>query len=61
MRMMNSMVLASACALLGCSQTPEIKTTRAVLERYQQALGGVDAIKRVQSETRRDEFEGGGV
>jgi hypothetical protein len=61
MRMMNSLALAIAGALLGGSQSPEFKTTQAVLERYQQALGGADAIEKVQSETRRGEFEGGGV
>jgi hypothetical protein len=61
MRTMNSLVLASAGALLVWSQSPELKTNRAVLERYQQALGGVDAIKKVQSETRSGEFEGGGI
>jgi hypothetical protein len=33
----------------------------AILERYQQALGGADTIKKVQSETRRGELEGGGI
>lgn len=61
MRIINSLVLAGAGAVLGWSQSPELKTTRAVLERYQQALGGVDAIKKVQSETRHGEFEGSGV
>jgi hypothetical protein len=61
MRMMNSLVLASGGALLGWSQSPELKTTQAILERYQNALGGVDAIRRVQSETRHGEFEGSGL
>jgi hypothetical protein len=59
--MMNALVLAGAGALLGWSQSPELKTTEAVLKRYQQALGGVDTIQKVQSETRRGEFEGGGI
>jgi len=61
MRAMTSFVLAGTGALLGWSQSPELKTTRAVLERYQQALGGVDAIQKVRSETRHGEFEGSGM
>jgi hypothetical protein len=34
-------------------QAVRLKTTDAVLEKYQQALGGVDAIKKVQSLTAR--------
>jgi len=50
-------ILASAAAL-GWPQTAPLKTVGAVLERYKQALGGVDAIRKVQSETRRGEATG---
>jgi hypothetical protein len=39
----------------------QFKTTDAVLERYQQALGGVDAIKKVQSLTARGDIESSGM
>jgi hypothetical protein len=58
---MNPLLLAGAAAVLGWSQGPELKTTQAVLERYQEALGGVDAIRKVQAETRHGEVEGSGV
>lgn len=37
------------------------KNAAAVLDRYKQVLGGVDAIRKVQSETVRGEIEGSGV
>jgi hypothetical protein len=51
-----------ACIIFGAiacasSQTPQLKTAAAVLDRYKQALGGPDAIAKVQSETRRGEIE----
>jgi len=55
------------CVLIGSGagvcwpQEAELKTTTAVLERYQRALGGADAIRKVQSETRRGEVEGSGI
>ena len=52
-------VLAGVAALW--AQTAELKTADAVLERYKSALGGVDAIKNVQSETVRGEIEGTGL
>ena len=39
---------------------PQLKTAEAVLEKYKQALGGVDAIKNVQSETVRGTIENSG-
>lgn len=42
-------------------QAVQLKTTDAVLEKYQQALGGVDAIKKVQSLTARGEVESTGM
>jgi len=41
--------------------TAHINTVEAVLGRYQQALGGVDAIKKVVSETRRGEIVATGL
>jgi len=61
MRIIFLYVLVCAGAMLGWSQNSELKTAQAVLERYQQALGGVDAIQKVQSETRRGEVEGSGI
>ncbi len=61
MRILNLCVLAGVGVALGWSQGPELKTTQAVLEKYQLALGGVEAIKKVQSETRHGEFAGSGV
>jgi len=49
------------CATLAFSQESELRTAAAVLERYQSALGGVDTIKRVQSETIRGEVEAAGM
>jgi hypothetical protein len=42
-------------------QAAQLKTADAVLERYKQALGGVDAIAKVQSETVRGEIERAGT
>jgi hypothetical protein len=44
-----------------CPQTGQLKTAGAVLDRYKHALGGVDAIQKVQSETVHGEIEGTGV
>ena len=49
-----------ACATVAFSQ-PKLRTADAVLERYQHALGGVEAIKSVQSETIRGEVEATGM
>jgi hypothetical protein len=42
-------------------QTEQLKTAGAVLDRYKQALGGIEAIAKVQSETVHGEMEGTGV
>jgi len=42
-------------------QAAPLKTADAVLDRYKQALGGVDAIAKVQSETVRGEIEKAGT
>jgi hypothetical protein len=57
MWVLKSLTLAGAVAALGWSQAAEFKTAAAVLEKYQQALGGVEAIRKVQSETRHGEVE----
>src|SRR5579863_9156491 len=44
-----------------CPLAAQLKTAEAVLERYQQALGGADAVRKVQSETRRGEIEATGL
>jgi len=43
------------------AQDAQLNTAAAVLDRYKQVLGGVDAIKKVQSETVRGEIEGSGM
>ncbi|HYL77024.1 MAG TPA: hypothetical protein VEU96_22605 [Bryobacteraceae bacterium] len=48
-----------AGSVLACAQTVQLHTASAVLKRYQQALGGADAIKNVKSETRHGEATGG--
>jgi hypothetical protein len=42
-------------------QAEQLKTVDAVLERYKAALGGVDVIQKVQSETVHGEIEGTGM
>jgi hypothetical protein len=42
---------------LAWTQPGQLKTPGAVLERYQRALGGVDVITGVKSETLRGEIE----
>jgi hypothetical protein len=43
------------------SKAEQFKTADAVLDRYKHALGGVDAIEKVQSLTVRGEIEGTGM
>jgi outer membrane lipoprotein-sorting protein len=54
-------VMGFAAGALALSQPASSTTVERVLERYQQALGGVDAIQRVQSETVHGEVEGNGL
>jgi len=61
MRILTLLIVASAVVVSGWSQSPELKTLDAVLERYQQALGGAEAIRKVQSETRHGEAQGSGI
>ncbi|HUA62694.1 MAG TPA: hypothetical protein VML19_28315 [Verrucomicrobiae bacterium] len=55
------MLLTSAFTAGIWAQPGELKTATAVLERYQQALGGAVSISRIQSETRHGEVEGSGI
>jgi len=50
-----------AGATLAWPQSGQIQSAAAVLEKYQNALGGVEAIKKVQSETVRGEVEATGM
>lgn len=50
-----------AGAVLGWAQTGQLKTVEAVLEKYKQALGGVEAIQKVQSETAHGDIEASGM
>ena len=61
MRVIKTLILACAGATLLWPQAAELKTTQTVLEKYQRALGGADAIRKVQSETRHGEVEGNGI
>jgi|ERR1700733_4861025 hypothetical protein len=56
MRLINLAIVVLA-AVPSFAQTDQLKTAAAVLDRYKHALGGVDAIKKVQSETVRGEIE----
>jgi hypothetical protein len=60
-RLIQLAILIFAGGALGWPQAGQLKTAGAILERYQEALGGVDAIKKVQSETRRGEVEATGM
>jgi hypothetical protein len=57
MRPAKTATLILVFGVLAWPQTPPLKTATAVLERYRQAIGGVDAIRKVQSETRHGEME----
>ena len=59
------MVLIAAVVLTSASavqtQSASLPTAQAVLERYQEALGGAASIRQVQSETSRGEIERTGM
>ncbi len=61
MRTAKSATLFLFFGVLAWPQTPPLKTAAEVLERYRQAIGGGDAIKKVQSETRHGEMEETGM
>jgi hypothetical protein len=58
MRWINFAIVIFAGVAALWSQAGRLKTADAVLDRYKHALGGVDAIRKVQSETVRGEIEG---
>jgi outer membrane lipoprotein-sorting protein len=60
MRLIKLAVLIFACVAPLWSQAGQLKTADAVLDRYKQALGGVDAIAKVQSKTVHGEIESTG-
>jgi hypothetical protein len=57
MRLIQFVLTVFACAAPVLAQEGQVKTADAVLENYKHALGGVDAIAKVQSETVRGEAE----
>ena len=61
MRMLQTAVVILAGAAPVWPQTAPLKSADAVLNRYKQALGGVAAIEKVQSETLRGEVEATGM
>jgi hypothetical protein len=61
MRTAKTATLILFFGVLAWPQTPPLKTAAAVLERYRNAIGGVDAIAKVQSETRHGEMEQTGM
>jgi hypothetical protein len=61
MRLIRLAIVIFAGGALAWPQVGQLKTADAVLEKYRQALGGVDAVKKVQSETRRGEVEATGL
>ena len=48
-------------ATVSLAQDAPLQTAAAVLDRYKQALGGADAIAKVQSETVHGEIQGSGM
>jgi hypothetical protein len=61
MRLLKLAIVTLACVAPVWPQAEPLKTADAVLDRYKQALGGVDAIGKVQSETVRGEIERAGT
>jgi hypothetical protein len=61
MRTLGISVLIFAGVTSGWPQAGELKTADAVLHKYQAALGGVDAIQKVESVTLRGEAEATGI
>ncbi len=57
MRLLKLAIVIFASVAPVWPQAAPLKTADAVLDRYKQALGGVDAIAKVQSETVRGEIE----
>jgi len=63
MRLIHIAILLVACVvpMLAQARAGELKTSDAVLDRYKKALGGVEAIQRVQSMTVHGEVEATGM
>jgi hypothetical protein len=61
MRSLGLIILILAAVISLQAQQTQLKTAAAVLDRYKQVLGGVDAIRNVQSETIRGEIEASGT
>src|ERR1700689_3969047 len=61
MRILRLVFVLLACIGTLWAQTGQLKTADEVLDRYKTAQGGVDAIKRVQSEIAHGEIEGTGL
>jgi hypothetical protein len=61
LRLVQVVTIILAGSALALPQPAQLKTAEAVLEKYQQALGGVEVIKRVRSETRHGELEAIGM
>jgi hypothetical protein len=61
MRLLNLAIVIFASVAPVWPQAVPLKTADAVLDRYKQALGGVDAVAKVQSETVRGEIEKAGT
>lgn len=61
MRLLKLAPILLAGSALAWPQTVPLKSVGSVLERYQQALGGVDAIRKVESGTWRGEIEESGT
>jgi hypothetical protein len=58
MRAIRLTIVVFAAVVSLWAQDADLKTAAAVLDRYKQVLGGVDAIRKVQSETVQGEIEG---
>jgi hypothetical protein len=61
MGLMKTAIVAFVMVGSAWAQELQLKTAAAVLDRYKQALGGADAIAKVQSETIHGEIEGTGI
>jgi outer membrane lipoprotein-sorting protein len=61
MRFTVILAVVFASLALSQSQSDRLSTAQAVLERYQAAMGGVESIRKVQSETTRGEIERTGM
>jgi len=61
MRLIKPAMAIFAGAAMVWPQAVQLKTADEVLERYKQALGGVQAIQKIASETAHGEVEGTGI